>query len=137
MGNQAIFAGLVYDEWDHLVETRFIGGEAQYVVDDGGFLRHIEAEQVDRQVLSFFVSQLRTNKDMAVQQALSFLGKDDLFTKAALDSSIENVNIDDIVEQGIPAQARNMLGMMGFRIIINYHGEVVDMRQPEIEAEDE
>lgn len=58
------------------------------------------------------------------------MGKDDLFTKAALDSSIENVDVDQLLQQGIPPQARDMMGMMGFRIIINYHGDIVDFDQP-------
>ena len=137
MSTQAFFEGLVVDEQESLVTTAFVGGEAHYVVDDQGFLRHIDAEQVDRQVLTFFVDQLRNNKDLAVSQALNFLGKDDLFTKAALDSSIENVEINEIMRQGIPAQARHMLGMMGFRIVINHHGDIVDMRQPEMPYDEE
>lgn len=130
MTTQALFQGLVYDEYENLVETSFVGGSAQYVVDDAGFHRHIEAEMVDRQVLSFFLQQLSENKDMAVEQALNMMGKDDLFTKAALSSQIDNVKMDDIIAQGIPQQAREMMGMMGFRIRINVHGEIVGMDQP-------
>ena len=130
MSNQAIFSGLVFDEQDRLVTVNYIGGEAFYVVDDEGFLRHVEAEKIDRQVLTIFIEQLQQNKDMAVTQALEFMGKDDLFTKAALDSSIESVDVDQLLKQGIPPQARDMMGMMGFRIIINYHGDIVDFDQP-------
>lgn len=137
MSGQALFQGLVIDENHQPVETAFVGNEAHYVVDDQGFKRHIDAETVDRQVLAFFVTQLKNNKEMAVEQALNFLGQDDLFTKAALDSSIDNVEIDEIMRQGIPAQARNMLGMMGFRIVINHHGEIVDLHQPEIPYDNE
>ena len=137
MSHQALFAGLVYDEQERLVPTTWIGSEASYVVDDDGFLRHIEAEQVDRQVVAFFLEQIRNNKEMAVQQALGMLGKDDIFTKAALDSSIDMANVEQVLQQGIPTQARDMLGMMGFRIIINLHGEVIDMRQPHVELGDD
>ncbi len=130
MSNQAIFSGLVFDEQDRLVTVNYVGGEAFYVVDDEGFLRHVEAEKIDRKVLAIFIEQLQQNKDMAVTQALEFMGKDDLFTKAALDSSIENVDVDQLLKQGIPSQARDMMGMMGFRIIINYHGDIVDFDQP-------
>jgi hypothetical protein len=137
MAHQALFEGLVIDEFDRPVEVKFVGGQAQYVVNDDGFLRHIESETVDRQVLAFFITQLQNNKDIAVSQALNFLGQDDLFTKAAIDSSIDNVNIDQVLQQGVPTQARNMLGMMGFRIVINYHGEVVDLRSPGVAAEED
>jgi hypothetical protein len=136
MARQALFAGLVYDEFERLVETAVIGPDAQYVIDDNGFRRHIDAETVDRQVLSVFLQQLEDNKDLAVEQMLNMMGKDDLFTKAAIDASLRNVNMDEIIAQGIPEQARNMLGMLGFRITVNLHGEVVKIDQPTAPEED-
>lgn len=130
MARQAMFDGLVYDEYENPVTTAFIGGEAQYVVDDDGFRRHIDAEMIDRQVLAFFLEQLEQNRDVAVEQALRMLGSDDLLTKAAIDASLRNVNMDQIIAQGVPAQARDMLGMLGFRIVINVHGEIVRLDQP-------
>ena len=130
MTGQALFQGLVYDEQENLLTTKFIGGEAFYIIDDDGFLRHIPAEDVDRQVLGFFLEQLEDNKDVAVEQALSMLGKDDLFTKAAIDAQLRNVDTDQIMAQGIPLQAREMLGMLGFRIRIDLHGEVTGIDQP-------
>jgi hypothetical protein len=132
MALNALFNGLVYDEFDNLVEISHIGTDAHYVVDDAGFHRHINAEDVDRQVLEVLLQQLEDNKDLAVEQALNFLGKDDLLTKAAVDASMRNVNIEQILKQGFPAQARDMMGMVGFRIIINYHGEVVRIDQPAV-----
>ena len=76
MARQALFDGLVYDEHELIVETATVGGEAFYVIDDNGFHRHIDAEDVDRQVLSIFLDQLQDNKEMAVEQALKMLGKD-------------------------------------------------------------
>lgn len=130
MAQKALFEGLVYDEHEVLVESAIVGGEAFYVIDDHGFRRHIDAEDVDRQVLGVFLEQLQDNKEMAIEQALKFLGKDDLFTKAAIDASMRNIDMDQIIAQGIPEQARNMMGMLGFRIIINLHGELIRMDQP-------
>ncbi len=130
MARQAMFAGLVYDEFERLVETAVVGHEANYVIDDDGFHRHIDAEVVDRQVLGFFLKQLEENKDLAVEQALNMMGTDDIFAKAALDAQLRNIDMDQIMAQGIPEQARNMLGMLGFRIIINFHGEVIRLDQP-------
>lgn len=132
MATQALFAGLVYDEDMRPAPVAYIGEEAQYVIDDNGFHRHISAETVDRQVLSIFLEQLEGNKDLAVEQMLEMMGTDDLFAKAAIDASLRNIDMDQIMEQGIPLQARNMLGMLGFRIIINYHGELVRLDQPTI-----
>ena len=130
MSTQPIFEGLVYDESGSPVSVAYIGDEPHYVVDVDGFHRHIPAEQVDRQVLAVFIEQLQAHQDIAVQQALSFLGKDDLFTKAALDASIRNVNVDQVLAQGIPAEARNMMGMVGFHVVINHHGELISIKQP-------
>ncbi|GJM40978.1 MAG: hypothetical protein DHS20C20_12600 [Ardenticatenaceae bacterium] len=130
MANKALFQDLIYDEAGNLVETAVVGQEMFYVIDDAGFKRHIDADQVDRQVLRVFLEQLEANKDIAVEQALKMMGKDDLFTKAALDAQINNIDMDQIIAQGIPAQARHMMGMMGFRITINFHGEVINMDQP-------
>src|SRR5687767_3267518 len=100
MSTQPFFEGLVYDESGNLVSVSYIGSEPHYVVDVDGFHRHIPSEQVDRQVLAVFIEQLQAHQDIAVQQALSFLGKDDLFTKAALDASIRNVSVDQVLAQG-------------------------------------
>lgn len=132
MALNALFNGLVYDEQDNLVGLTHIGSDAHYVVDDAGFHRHINSEDVDRQVLQVLLEQLEENKDMAIEQTLNFLGKDDLLTKAAVDASMRNVNVDQILKQGLPAQARDMMGMVGFRIIINLHGEVVRIDQPAV-----
>jgi hypothetical protein len=132
MANKALFQDLIYDEDGNRVETAVVGHDMFYVVDDAGFKRHIDADQVDRQVLSVFLQQLEENKDVAVEQALRMMGKDDLFTKAAIDAQLNNIDMDQIIAQGIPAQARDMMGMMGFRITINFHGEVTDIAQPTI-----
>jgi hypothetical protein len=135
MVRQALFEGLVFDEDENLLETTQIGDEAFYIFDDDGFRRHIHAEDVDRQVLSFFLNQLEDNKDIAVEQALNMMGKDDLFTKAAIDAQISNIDMDQIMDQGIPLQARNMLAMLGFRIIVDLHGQVTGINQPSMPDE--
>jgi hypothetical protein len=130
VAQQTLFEGLIFDEQDNPVAARHIGNEAFYVVDDDGFLRHVDAETVDRQVLAFFLDQLEDNKEMAIEQALSMLGKDDLFTKAALDAQLRNIDMDQIIAAGIPLQAREMLGMLGFRVVIDLHGNVTRIDQP-------
>ncbi|MFN2118712.1 MAG: hypothetical protein ACK2U0_20090 [Candidatus Promineifilaceae bacterium] len=130
MANQALFEGLIFDEYEQPVETTHVGDQASYVVNDDGFLRHVDAETVDRQILSFFLEQLEDNKELAIEQALSMLGKDDLFTKAALDAQLRNIDMDQIIAAGISLQAREMLGMLGFQVIINIHGDVVKIQQP-------
>jgi hypothetical protein len=128
MSSQALFAGLVLDENGQPLDVAIIGGEAQYVLDDNGFLRHIDAEMVDRQVLAQLQAQIEANKDAVEQGIMKMMGSEDIFTKAAIDKSIQNM--DQVLQQGLPDDARQMLGMMGFRVVVNYHGEVLRIDQP-------
>jgi hypothetical protein len=128
MSNKALFAGLVMDENGNPLETTYLGDEAQYVLDDIGFLRHIDAEVIDRQVLGALQDQILANKDAVEQGLMKMMGSEDIFTKAAIDKSIQNM--DQVLNQGIPDDARQMLGMMGFRVVVNYHGEVLRIDQP-------
>ena len=130
MSNKAIFAGLVVDEASRPLETATIGNEAQYVIDDSGFRRHIDAEGIDRQVLQFIGEQINANKDIVEQSMMKMIGSEDLFTKAAIDKSIEN--IDQVLQSGLPDGAQQWLGMMGFRVVVNLHGEVLRLESPGI-----
>lgn len=128
MAPTAMFAGLVVDEEGNAAAVAHVGQDACYVVDDDDFRRHIDAALVDLQVLKFMRGQVDENRDMAVGAMLDMMGKDDIFTKAALESSINN--IEDAVGQPIPEDARQWLGMLGFRIVIDFHGNVVDIQMP-------
>jgi hypothetical protein len=125
----ALFAGLVQDEEGNPVEAVMVGGVPNYVVEDAGFRRHIESETVDRQVIELLREQFMAHREIATQAMLQMLGKDDLFTKAMIDASIKNM--DQIIAQGLPEGARAWLGMLGFRVIINRHGEVANLDMPE------
>jgi len=125
---KAMFETLVYNENGEPVSVAYLGGEAHYVIPDADFKRHVEAEAVDRQVMDWLQGQISGNKDVVTEGVMSMLGKDDLFTKAMIDSSIGNV--DAMMKEGIPDDARMWLGMMGFKIIVNIHGEVVKVDAP-------
>jgi len=43
---------------------------------------------------------------------------------------VRNLRVDQILDQGLPPQARQMLAMLGFRIVVNLHGEVVRVDMP-------
>ena len=128
MAATAMFEGLVVDQRGNAAPMKYVGQDACYVVDDDGFMRHIDAAGVDRQVLSFLKGQVDDHRDIAVDGVLEMMGKDDLFTKVAVESSIDKM--DEAVGQPIPAEARQWLGMLGFRIVINDQGEVVDIELP-------
>ena len=140
MARQALFAGLVVDENDRPVESAQVGDEAFYVVDDRGFRRHIPSEQVDRQVLAEMGRMLEGHEDELSQQAAKMLGQDDIFTQAAIEKQLENLDeqFNQVLDVGLPEASRTYLGMSGFKVRINLHGEVLDIQQPgSIAPEDE
>ena len=134
MSNEAMFAGLVVDENGKAAGVAKVGQNACYVVMDDDFKRHIDAEGVDRQVLRYFREQVDANRDLAVNAAMDQMGNKDIFTKAAIEASIDNM--ENAVGNPIPEDARMMLGMFGFRITIDLHGNVVDINMPTAGEED-
>ena len=139
MPNQAVFAGLVFDEFDHPTGVVHVGGEPCYVVDDSGFHRHIPAEQVDRQVLGKMAEMISGHEDAVSEQTAKMLGQDDPFSVAMIQSQLKNISqqFDNLMKTGLPEELRAYLGMMGFRIRINMHGEVLEVEQPGIAADDD
>lgn len=133
-----MFAGLVIDEAGHSVGTALIGNDPCYVVDDAGFRRHIPAEQIDRAVLAQMADMMKGSEDLVSEQAAKMLGQDDPFSKAMIEKQLRNIDqqFDALMQSGIPEDMRAYLGMMGFRIVINHHGEVLKVEQPGTSGED-
>lgn len=132
---QALFTGLIYNEAGQPVETVFVGTEPNYVILDDDFKRHVAAQEVDRQVITWLQEQAAANKDMVSAGMMAMLGQDDLFTKAMIDASL--THMDRVMDQGLPDDARIMLGMLGFKIIVNTHGEVVNLEMPGQELDED
>jgi len=132
MEKQPLFAGLVIDENDNPVETAYVGGEPCYVVDDNGFRRHIPSEKVDRRVLEMMSEMIQGHEDMLSEQAAKMLGQDDIFTRAMIEKQLKQMDqqYERILDQSIPEESRSYMGMAGFRIKINMHGDVLDLQQP-------
>lgn len=132
MPRQPLFAGLVIDESGRPAETALVGDEPCYVVDDGGFRRHIPSEQVDRVVLGQMADLIKGSEDLLSGQTAKMLGQEDVFTKATIEQQLKNIDkqFDQLMQVGIPEDMRAYLGMMGFKVVINMHGEVVKVAQP-------
>lgn len=130
--NKALFAGLVVDEYDNPVGSTMIGEEPMYVVDDAGFRRHISAEVVDRAVLEEMAAMIEGHEGEISKQAASMLGQDDIFSMAMLENQLLNIDqqIDQMLQAGIPEEGLAYLGMMGFKIRINMHGDLLEVIQP-------
>jgi hypothetical protein len=128
-----VFEGLVFGEAGEPAEVAYVGDVPHYVVVDEGFRWHIPTEKVDRRVLEEFQQQFVDHKDIAIEGVLQMLGRDDLFTKAAVDASIRNM--DQLLEHGLPADARTWLGMLGFRVVVDFRGNIVRIDQPGMPAD--
>ena len=132
MPNQPLFAGLIVDENDQPVTVGVVGGEPFYVVNDAGFLRHVATEDVDRQVLTLMRQQIEGNEDLLTEQTAKMIGQDDIFSRAMIMNQLKHMDehFDQLLKTGIPEEGRAYLGMMGFRIVIDIHGDVVRIDQP-------
>lgn len=132
MADKPLFSGLVFDENDQPVGIAYVGGEAFYVVNDSGFHRHISSEDVDRQILRNMLEQMKGHEDIVTEQTTKMLGQDDIFTRAIIQNQLKHIDeqIDVLFKTGIPEDGRQYMGMMGFRVIINIHGELIKFDQP-------
>ena len=132
MPKQPLFPGLVFDENDNPAGTAYVGDEPCYVVDDAGFRRHIPSEQVDRQVLTHMQELIKGSEDLVSAQTAKMLGQDDVFSVAAIANQLKNMDkqFDAMMQTGLPEDARAYLGMLGFKIVIDMHGEVLRVDQP-------
>jgi hypothetical protein len=138
MTRQPLFAGLIFDEFDRPLETAYVGADPCYVMDDAGFRRHIPAEQVDRQVLGEIKSLIQGNEDLLSEQAAKMIGSEDPFSRAMIHNQIKHIEqqFDHLFEVGIPEDMRAYLGMTGFKVIIDYHGNVLNVEQPGLASDE-
>ena len=132
MVTKPVFEGLIIDEFDQPVEVFYVGNEPCYVVDDAGFRRHIPADHVDRQVLQSMSEMIEGHEDLLSEQTAKMLGQEDIFSMAMITEQLKNIDkqFDHLMQSGIPEEARSYMGMMGFRIRINVHGDVLEIEQP-------
>jgi hypothetical protein len=132
---QALFGGLISNEFGEPVDVTIIGGEAFYVIPDEGFRRHVEAVVVDDAVLAQIKEQIDGSQDLIIRGVLDYIGQDDLFTKASVDLALRN--FEEGFRSADPEQWKPWLGALGLKVIVNVHGEVVRIEYPTQEIEDE
>lgn len=134
---EPLFAGLIYNEEGQPVQVAQVGRDICYAIPDGDFLRHVDAIEVDRQVLAHLKERFLPLKDVLVEGAMRMMGADDPFTRAALEMGLERM--DQLLEPGAvnPEDFRLALWMSGFRVIVNVHGEVVRVVIPGLDGVEE
>ena len=66
------------------------------------------------------------------------MGQDDPLTIGVIRSHLERSEeqFAQLQEVGIPENDRLYMGMAGFRVIVNYRGELVEVKQPTITTDD-
>lgn len=131
---EPLFSGLVFNEQGEPAEVAYVGDEPHYVILDAGFRRHVPSEYIDRQILRWFQEQIAAHQEMVTQGVLALLGRDDLFSKAMVDASVRH--LDDLLQYGLPEEARTWLGMLGFRVVVDVHGDVIAIHGP-VQGEEE
>jgi hypothetical protein len=125
-----LFAGLIFNEEGQPAKEVYIGGVPYYAVPEEDFLRHVEAEYVDRQIVALIQERILAMRDAVTEGLMHMLGQDDVFTQASIKHAIEhmdrifeadNVDVDEL---------RTALWMTGFRATVNVHGDVVHLEIP-------
>ena len=131
---RALFEGLVFDTQDNPLEVTWVGDEPSYVLNDGGFLRHIPAEIVDQQVWEAITAGISGNEEFLSEQTAKMLGQEDIFSIAVIRQQLENsqAQFEQLRGAGLPQDMRTYLGMTGFRIVVDFHGDVVEIKQPAV-----
>ncbi len=75
---------------------------------------------------------MKGHEELISEETMKMIGQDDIFTKAVIETSLKNLEsrFDELINQGMPEEARTWLGMIGFRVVIDIHGDVVRVEQP-------
>jgi hypothetical protein len=131
---RALFADLVFNEEGEPARVVTIGDIPHYAVPDGDFLRHVEAEHVDRQIVAAIQERILAMRDIVTEGLIHMLGEEDLFTRPSIEHAIEHM--DRILEPGAVDvdELRTALWMTGFRATVDVHGELVHLELPGLEG---
>lgn len=132
MAKSPLFEGLIRDEQDRAVGTATVGGETFYVVDDAGFKRHVPSREIDLAVLHQLTEVLKGHENFVSREAAKMLGQSDIFSRAMIEEQLKHMDkqFEVLLDQGMPAETRAYLGMLGMKIVLNVHGEIVSISQP-------
>jgi len=139
MATKPLFDKLIVDEFDRPVTVAYVGDEPCYVIDDQGFQRHIPSRDVDLAVLHKIAEMMHGNESLLAELTAKQLGADDIFSRAIIEEKIKNIDsqFEQLLQTGIPEEGKAFLGMVGFKVRINVHGEVIELDQPGIISPDD
>jgi hypothetical protein len=129
---EPLFLGLVFSEDGKSLTAADVGGEPFYILDDAGFRRHIRARRLDESILHWLWGQMKGHEQELAEQAARMTGQEDIFSRAVLQQSFAHPEayVEEIFRHGLPESTRMWLGMMGFRAIVDVHGDLLRVEQP-------
>jgi hypothetical protein len=127
---EALFADLVFNEEGDRAQVVNIGDEPFYAIPDDGFLRHVEAAYVDRQIVDRLQRRIKAMGDVVTEGIIHMLGEEHLFMRASIENAIDHM--DQILTPGTvdADQLRTALWMTGFRAIVDVHGDLLRLEIP-------
>jgi len=136
---KAIFEGMVFDTLGRQLRVAYVGDDPTYVIDDSDFERHVPAGELDRQVWNRMSEGIEGNEDFLSEQTAKLLGQDDIFSIAVIRNQFENRDkqFSELQEKGLPYDLRMYMTMVGFQVVVNHRGEVMEVKQPAVTDEDE
>jgi hypothetical protein len=139
MTMEPLFLGLVFSEDEKPLAATQVGEAPCYILDDAGFRRHIRARDLDESILRWLWEQIRGHEQELAEQAARMTGQEDIFSRAVLRNSLAHpeASIEEIFRHGLPEETRMWMGMMGFRAIVNVHGELLRVEQPARAADED
>jgi thiamine pyrophosphokinase len=79
------------------------------------------------------------NEDFLSEQTAKLLGQDDIFSIAVIRNQFENRDkqFSELQEKGLPYDLRMYMTMVGFQVVVNHRGEVMEVKQPAVTNGDE
>ena len=130
-----LFADLVFNGEGQPAQVVYVGTVPHYAVPDGDFLRHVEAEHVDRQVVAAIQERILAMRDEVTEGLIQLLGEEDLFTRPSIEHAIENMDRIFETDDVDVDELRTALWMTGFRATVDVHGDLVHLEMPGMEGE--
>ncbi len=127
---EPLFADLIFNEEGERAEIVTIGSEPFYAIPEDDFLRHVEAEYIDRQIVKRLQHRIKAMGDIVTDGIIQMMGEETLFTRASIENAIDHM--DQILQPGAvdTDQLRAALWMAGFRAIVDVHGDVLRLEVP-------
>lgn len=102
-----------------------VGGDPFYAIPEDAFLRDVNAQHVDRQIVTRLQQRIRAVGDAVIDGVLDLLGEEDLFARASIELAIDRMDQVHDARAVDVDQFRTALWMAGFRAVIDVHDDLL------------